>query len=136
MTQAADIQIPDNPDLAWDLAGINNQTRARDFVLQFEQTLCVYSRAVKQIYSTYTMHFPRQQDRKLVILPDPNAFHDTFYHVRPEGVLATGIYIIPRRSGGPKRPATRQRESGSNPGQPAGALREGRARNCGKTAGE
>ena len=90
-----DQQLPDNPDLSWDLGSINNTTRARDFVMQFEHTLCVYSRTVKQIYSTYTMHFPRQHDRKLVILPDPNAFHDTFYHINPEAVMATGIYIIP-----------------------------------------
>jgi len=90
-----DQQLPENPDLAWDLGSINNKTRARDFVMQFEQTLCVFSRTVNQIYSTYSMHFPRQLDRKLVILPDPNAFHDTFYHISPQSVLATGIYIIP-----------------------------------------
>lgn len=94
-TPAMDQQLPDNPDLSWDLGSINNTNRARDFVMQFEQTLCVYSRTVKQIYSTYTMHFPRQIERKLVILPDPNAFHDTYYHINPEAVMATGIYIIP-----------------------------------------
>ena len=90
-----DQQLPDNPDLAWDLGSINNSNRARDFVMQFEQTLCVYSRTVKQVYSSYSMHFPRQLERKLVLLPDPNAFHDTFYHINPEAVMATGIYIIP-----------------------------------------
>ncbi len=84
-----------NPDLSWDLGAINNPSRARDFVLQFEQTLCVYSRTVNQVYSTYNMFFPRQMDRKLVILPDPNAFHDTFNHINAESILATGIYIIP-----------------------------------------
>lgn len=90
-----DQQLPDNPDLSWDLGSINNANRARDFVMQFEHTLCVYSRTVKQIYSTYSMHFPRQLNRKLVILPDPTAFHDTYYHIPPEAVMATGIYIIP-----------------------------------------
>lgn len=90
-----DQQLPDNPDLSWDLGSINNANRARDFVMQFESTLCVYSRTVRQIYSTYSMHFPRQIERRLVILPDPNAFHDTFYHIAPEAVMATGIYIIP-----------------------------------------
>ena len=88
-------ELPDNPDLSWDLSSINNRTRAREFVLQFEQTLCVYSRTVNQIYSSYNMFFPREQDRKLVILPDPNAFHDTFNHITPKAILATGIYIIP-----------------------------------------
>ncbi|MEM7219241.1 MAG: hypothetical protein AAF515_12825 [Pseudomonadota bacterium] len=87
--------LPDNPDLSWDLDGIANQGRARDFVLQFEQTLCVYSRFVKQVYSTYNMFFPREHNRKLVILPDPNAFHDTFFHIPPSAVMATGIYVVP-----------------------------------------
>jgi len=31
----------------------------------------------------------------MVILPDPNAFHDTFFHIAAEAVVATGLYIIP-----------------------------------------
>ena len=48
-----DQQLPDNPDLSWDLGSINNTNRARDFVMQFEQTLCVYSRTVKPVSYTH-----------------------------------------------------------------------------------
>ena len=88
-------ETTENPDLSWDLGGITNRTRARDFVMQFEHTLCLYSRTVKQVYSNYNMYFPEEEERRLVILPDPNAFHDTFFHIPPECILATGIYIIP-----------------------------------------
>lgn len=88
-------ELPTNSDLAWDLDDFNEAQRAMDFVLQFEQTLCVYSPSVEQIYSNYNVYFPEDWDRKLVILPDASAFHDTFFHVQPSAVTATGLYIIP-----------------------------------------
>jgi hypothetical protein len=90
-----DMELPENPDLAWDLEDFNHRQRAMDFVTQFESTMCVYSSTVQQIYTTYNMFFPREWDSKLVILPDPAVFHDTFFHIDPKAVVATGLYIIP-----------------------------------------
>ncbi|MEM7003518.1 MAG: hypothetical protein AAF529_22215 [Pseudomonadota bacterium] len=87
--------LPENSDLAWDLDEFSEAKRAKDFVMQFEQTMCVYSPSVLQIYSNYNMYFPEDWDRKLVILPDASAFHDTFFHIENEAVMATGLYIIP-----------------------------------------
>lgn len=87
--------LPTNSDLAWDLDEFTQAQRAMDFVRQFEPTLCVYSPSVEQIYSTYNMFFPDDWDRKLVILPDASAFHDTFFHIEKSAVTATGLYIIP-----------------------------------------
>lgn len=86
--------LPDNPDLAWDITGIDRD-RAVDFIMQFETTLCVYSATVEQLYSTYNIFFPREHHRRMVILPDPAAFHDTFNGIVPEAVVKTGLYIIP-----------------------------------------
>jgi len=88
-------ELPANSDLAWDLDDFSQAQRAMDFVLQFETTLCVYSPSVEQIYSTYNMFFPDDWGRKLVILPDAGAYHDTFYHVDRVAVTATGLNIIP-----------------------------------------
>ena len=88
-------ELPANSDLAWDLDDFTQAQRAMDFVLQFEPTLCVYSPSVQQIYSTYNMYFPDDWDRKLVILPDAGAFHDTFFHIDKSAVTATGLYIVP-----------------------------------------
>lgn len=87
--------LPENPDLAWDLDDFNHRQRAMDFVMQFESTMCVYSPSVAQLYTTYNMFFPSEQERKLVILPDPTVYHDTFFHIDSESVVATGLYIIP-----------------------------------------
>ena len=87
--------LPENPDLAWDISAGIDRDVARDFIMQFETTLCVYSPSVEQLYSTYNIYFPEEYDRKMVILPDPAAFHDTFNGVVPEAVSVTGLYIIP-----------------------------------------
>jgi hypothetical protein len=90
-----DTELPVNPDLAWDLDDFNDRQRAMDFVMQFESTLCVYSPSVEQLYTNYNMFFPKESERKMVILPDPNAFHDTFFYIQSQAVVATGLYIIP-----------------------------------------
>jgi hypothetical protein len=87
--------IAENPDLAWDLDEFSHRERAMDFVRQFEATMCVYSPSVEQLYSSYSMYFPQELQRKLVILPDPLAYHDTFFHIQTEAVVATGLYIVP-----------------------------------------
>lgn len=86
---------PVNDDLAWDLAEIIHRQRATEFVMQFETTLCVYSGSVEQLYSNYSIYFPKEEDRRMVILPDPVAYHDTFHNIHPDAVSETGLYIIP-----------------------------------------
>jgi hypothetical protein len=87
--------VPDNPDLTWDLDDFSDRDQAMEFVTQFETTMCVYSASIQQLYTNYRMYFPEEWQRKLVILPDPNAYHDTFFHIEPEAVVATGLYIVP-----------------------------------------
>ena len=79
----------------WDLNAIKNRTRAINFVMQFKKTLCVYSGPVKQLYSNYDIFLPQDEDRKLVILPNPAAPHDTFNFIPPEAITPTGLNIIP-----------------------------------------
>ena len=90
-----DAALPENQDLAWDLEDFNNSQRAMDFVMQFESTLCVYSPSVEQVYTTYNMFFPKEWEGKLVILPDPAAYHDTFFNIEAKAIAATGLYIVP-----------------------------------------
>jgi hypothetical protein len=88
----------DNKDLVWDLESFNKQQRARNFVLGFENKLCVYSSNVEQLYTNYNIFFPKEENRKLVILPNPYAHYDTFQGITEESVKATGLYIVPADS--------------------------------------
>lgn len=85
----------DNKDLIWDLNSFQKQKRAEDFVVGFENKLCVYSANVEQLYTNYNIFFPKDENHKLVILPNPYAHHDTFQGINEDAVRATGLFIIP-----------------------------------------
>ncbi len=84
-----------NPDLAWDLDAFTQRSRATEFISQFQSTLCVYSPTVDMLYATYEILFPEEVDAKLVILPDKNAYYDTFTRIVADGIKPTGLYIVP-----------------------------------------
>lgn len=81
--------------LVWDLEKIHNRKRAIGFIMQFKKTLCVYSGPVQQLYSNYDIFLPEDEDRKMVILPNPHAHHDTFIKIPETAVTPTGLNIIP-----------------------------------------
>lgn len=84
----------DNKDLVWDLDAFSQRQKATDFVVSFENRLCVYSSSVEQLYTNYNIFFPKEEDRKLVILPNPYVPHDTFNGIPPEAISATGLQIV------------------------------------------
>jgi hypothetical protein len=84
-----------NADLVWDLNKFSKHRKAMDFVKKFENKLCVFSNTVEQMYTNYSIFFPEDTDRQMVILPDPYAFHDTFHHLKDNAVQSTGLHIIP-----------------------------------------
>lgn len=84
-----------NDPLVWDLEKIQNRKRAIAFIMQFKKTLCVYSGPVQQLYSNYDIFLPEEEERKLVILPNPHAHHDTFFKIPESAVTPTGLNIIP-----------------------------------------
>jgi hypothetical protein len=45
----------DNNDLVWDLDSFQKRQRAQDFVMGFENQLCVYSGSVEQLYTNYNI---------------------------------------------------------------------------------
>lgn len=81
--------------LIWRLSHFENYKRAQAFVKQFQNTLCVYSAPVEQLYTNYEITIPEDEERSLVILPNPYAYHDTFNGISEHSVLATGMSIIP-----------------------------------------
>lgn len=84
------------PDhLIWHLNHFRNHDRAIRFAQQFQETLCVYSGPVQQLYTNYEISVPEQDDRSLIILPNPYAYHDTFNSIAEEAVQPTGMSILP-----------------------------------------
>lgn len=84
-----------NADLVWNLNGIVYKERAVNFLKRFEQALCVFSGSVRQLYANYEITPMNEDYSRLVVLPDPYAFHDIFQSVNDEAVVKTGLYIMP-----------------------------------------
>lgn len=82
-------------DLDWDLDAITNRQEAIDFLLRFENRLCVYSGYVEKLYSRYSFVVPEEEHGSITILPDELAWHDTFHEIPADAVLPTGIHILP-----------------------------------------
>ncbi|MFL0795920.1 MAG: hypothetical protein K6L73_00280 [Cellvibrionaceae bacterium] len=92
----------DNKDLIWDLGDFGERDRATQFVMQFENKLCVFSGIVGQLYTNYSIHFPQDENHKLVILPNPYAHHDTLFGLPEDAAIDTGLNVIPGEMVGKK----------------------------------
>jgi hypothetical protein len=90
-----DFNTSSNNDLVWDLGQFKQREMAQEFILRFENRLCVYSGYVEQIYTNYNIFFPKEENHKVVILPNPFAHHDIFNHIPQEAVKPTGLAIVP-----------------------------------------
>jgi hypothetical protein len=84
-----------NKDLVWDLDAFKQRQQAIEFVMGFENKLCVYSSSVEQLYTNYNLFFPKEENRKLVVLPNPYAHHDTYHGIPESSIVATGLNIVP-----------------------------------------
>lgn len=91
-----------NNDLVWDLEKFERRQAAQNFVMSFENKLCVYSGSVEQLYSNYDIFFPKEENRKLVILPNPYAHHDTFHGISESAAKPTGLLLVPADPDDPK----------------------------------
>jgi hypothetical protein len=88
-----------NEHLVWDLTRLTDHDRATRFAMRFQESLCVYSPPVEQLYTNYEIIVPEDNRRKLIILPNPHAFHDTFNRVTVDAVVQTRMFIIPDAAG-------------------------------------
>jgi hypothetical protein len=95
--QEVDFSKPANPDLIWELDHIARRELAERFIQLFENRLCVYSESVRQLYTNYNLHFPSDLGRKMVVLPNPYAFHDTLHGIDAFAVRPTGLFVLPGR---------------------------------------
>lgn len=85
--------------LVWDLTKLSDHDRATRFAMRFQESLCVYSPPVEQLYTNYEIIVPDDDARKLIILPNPHAFHDTFSHINEDAVVQTSLFIAPDATG-------------------------------------
>ena len=84
-----------NQDLIWKIGNHQYAERSVQFLKRFESALCLFSNTVAQLYSNYEMVPVSNGSKRIVALPNPHAYHDTFNHVDGDAIVPTGIRIIP-----------------------------------------
>lgn len=87
-------QIQSDESLIWSLAQFEEQQRVVEFAQSFGSSLCVYSPKVQQVYARYELVVPERM-QEIVVVPDLDAFTETFYDVSPESLLKTNYTIVP-----------------------------------------
>jgi hypothetical protein len=93
---------PENSDLVWNLDHIARREAAEEFIRLFENRLCVFSESARQLYTNYNLHFPSELGRRMVVLSNPYAFHDTLHGIDANAVHSTGLYVMAGRLHGKK----------------------------------
>lgn len=93
--QQVDLSQAGNPDLIWELDSLARRELAERFIRLFENRLCVWSESVEQLYTNYSLHFPAELGRKMVVLPNPYAFHDTLHGIAAQAIRKTGLCVLP-----------------------------------------
>ncbi len=88
-----------NTDLIWNLDAFKQRRLAHEFVLKFENKLCVYSGSVKQLYANYNIFMPSNESSRLIILPNQLAHYDVFNNLPDTAIRATGLTIVPNSEG-------------------------------------
>lgn len=94
MTDIHKDHLNQNLDLIWDLTTFRQRVNAANFIKGFENKFCVFSGSVNQLYTNYSINFISTNPKKIIFLPDPYCYHDTFNSVPESAVIPTGIKII------------------------------------------
>jgi hypothetical protein len=83
-----------NADLIWNLQGAKDKQEVTRFLKRFETSLCVMAASTNQLYSNYTIEQSSHHDR-LMVLPAPYAYHDTFQNITAEAMVSTNLFVVP-----------------------------------------
>ena len=89
-----------NKDLVWTIGTKVYLESAVGFLKRFESALCLFSSSVRQLYTNYEIVRVSNSSNRMVALPNPYAFHDTFNNVLGDAVVPTGMRIVPSEFNG------------------------------------
>lgn len=92
---AAAAALQSDESLVWSLREFEDQRRALEFVRHFASTLAVFSNKVGHLYARYDVMLPQGGQEELIVVPDLEAFTDTWYGIPDRAVKSTDYTILP-----------------------------------------
>jgi hypothetical protein len=95
VASASAIDLQSDESLIWSLSEFDDHRRAVEFVRHFRDSLCIYSHKVEQIYACYDVIVPPGDTPDLVVVPDLEAFTETWYSIPEKAILSTDYTIVP-----------------------------------------
>lgn len=84
-----------NSDLVWNFHSARYFETAVGFLKRFENSLCMFSSSVRQLYTNYEIIQPTKAQKRMVALPNPFAYHDTYNNVIGDAIEPTGMHVVP-----------------------------------------
>jgi hypothetical protein len=87
-------------DLIWDLSHVRNPRLSYRFAEYFSSTIGFYSSSGCVFHTRYRMRPAKDRERALVVIPDLQDEHDSYYGVPPEAAIPTRAFICPDADGG------------------------------------
>lgn len=88
-------ELQSDESLVWCLREFEDRRRALEFVRHFASTLAVFSNKVGQLYARYDVALPDSGEQELVVIPDLEAFTDTWFGIPDRAVKPTDYTIMP-----------------------------------------
>ena len=91
---SAAAEIQSDESLVWSLREFDDHRRAVEFVRHFSRSLSIFSNKVGQVYAKYSVELPAAGE-ELIVVPDLEAFTETWYGIPEKAVKQTGYTILP-----------------------------------------
>ncbi|WP_281648716.1 hypothetical protein [Parendozoicomonas sp. Alg238-R29] len=83
-------------ELEWELNNFAHRRKAYEYLRSMKNIFCVYSSSVCKLYSNYQLEFHGEDsEASIEVMPDQNAWHDTFSFVSAKAVRPSGIFMFP-----------------------------------------
>lgn len=82
-------------DLIWNIGKNRYIESTVGFIKRFESALCLFSSSLHQLYSNYEIIQANQESGRMIALPNPYAFHDTYSNILNDAIIPTGVHLAP-----------------------------------------
>ncbi|MDF1780532.1 MAG: hypothetical protein P1U67_04495 [Alcanivoracaceae bacterium] len=92
---SAAAEMQSDESLVWSLREFHDHRRALEFVRHFSNSLSIFSNKVGQIYAKYDVDIITGSDEELIVVPDLEAFTETWYSIPDRAIKPTGYTILP-----------------------------------------
>ncbi len=87
--------MPNDQELQWELSHFIDRRRAFEYLWSLKDIFCIYSEKTCQLFSNYDLNYSYVGEELIEIVPDRNAWFDTYSYISSSAISASGILLFP-----------------------------------------